>query len=157
MKYSCCIYWHARNSVLAYGQLHGKRYLEELGDNGSLSQLEVDFSVVAMLELGVGREKGLLLGLEGGRLAVFGGLQRPAVMDLKNYHLGGAELLAASPCGKFVMSAGADCVVLVMRVEHWVEGVAQEEEPSSAAVDDFLADVVLIQRGEIAKVAERER
>lgn len=55
MRYSCCIYWHARNSVVAFGELAGHKYLEELGDNGSLSQLEVEFSVVAMLELKVGR------------------------------------------------------------------------------------------------------
>lgn len=56
---------------------------------------------------------------------MFGGLQRPVIMDLKNYHLSRADLLINSPCGKFVMSAGSDCVVLVLRVWHSVEGVAQ--------------------------------
>jgi hypothetical protein len=122
-----------------------------------VSQLEIELSVVAMMELAVGREKGLLLSLEGGKLAVFGGLQRPAVMDLKNFHLSRSAHLAVSPCGKFVMTAGEDCVVLVLRVWHTVEGVAQEEEHSNIVVDDFLADVVLINRGEIEKVSERER
>jgi cilia- and flagella-associated protein 57 len=27
MKYSCCIYWHARNSVVAFGEFRGKKYL----------------------------------------------------------------------------------------------------------------------------------
>jgi hypothetical protein len=78
----------------------------------------VELSVVAMMELAVGKEKGLLLSLEGGRLAVFGGLQRPSVMDLKNYHLTRASNLSVSPCGKFVMSSGGDGVVLVLRVWH---------------------------------------
>lgn len=67
-------------------------------------------------------------------------------MDMKNVHLSRAELLAVSPCGKFVMSAGDDCVVLVLRAWHCVDGVAQEEEHSNIVVDDFLADVVLINR-----------
>jgi hypothetical protein len=92
-----------------------------------VSQLEVELSVVTMMELAVGREKALLLSLEGGRLAVFGGLQRPAVMDLKNYHLGRAGNLSVSPCGRFVMTSGEDGVVLVLRAWHAVEGVPQED------------------------------
>ena len=59
-----------------------------------------------MAELQIGKEKGLLLSLDDGKLIVFGGLQRPTIMDTKNIHLKKATSIVISPCGKFVMTAG---------------------------------------------------
>ena len=49
MKYRCCLYWHARNSIVTFGFLNGKKYLEEYScDSNSLSQHELDAEVVEM-------------------------------------------------------------------------------------------------------------
>lgn len=79
------------------------------------------------------------------------------VMDSKNIHLKQVTSMALSPCGKYVMTAGEDCLVLVFKLQLEVEGIVQEEEHSSIIVDDFLADVVLINRKEILKVSEKEQ
>lgn len=105
--------------------------------------------VVAIAELNVGKEKALVLSLKKGQLVVFGGLQRPIVMDMKNYHIDDATCLVTSPCGKYLITSGKDCLVLVFKILHEVDGQLQEEEHSNIIVDDFLADVVLINRREI--------
>jgi hypothetical protein len=111
--------------------------------------------IVDMKELTIGQEKSILLSLSNGRLVVFGGLQRPIVMDNKNLHIGKAGLSILSPCGKYLMTAGEDGVVLVFKVILEVEGIGREEEIGNIVVDDFLADVVLISRREIERVSEK--
>lgn len=76
--------------------------------------------IIDMKELIIGQEKSILLSLSNGRLVVFGGLQRPIVMDSKNLHIGQAGLSTLSPCGKYLMTAGEDGVVLVFKVMHEV-------------------------------------
>jgi len=106
MKYKCCLYWHARNTIVTFGRLNGKKYLEEYNcDNNSFSQHELDAEVVAMSELSIGKEKALMLALDTGKLIVFGGLQRPIVMDSKNIHIKKTTSIAVSPCGKYVVTA----------------------------------------------------
>lgn len=71
-----------------------------------MSQFEMENAIVDMKELAVGQEKSILLSLSNGRLVIFGGLQRPIVMDSKNLHIGQAGLSILSPCGKYLMTAG---------------------------------------------------
>jgi hypothetical protein len=59
-----------------------------------------------MAELSIGKEKGLVLALANGKIIVFGGLQRPVVMDCKNLHIGNVTNIVLSPCGKYVMTSG---------------------------------------------------
>lgn len=73
-----------------------------------------------MAELNIGKEKGLMLALDSGKLIVFGGLQRPVVMDYKNIHIKQINNVVVSPCGKFIMTASQDCVVLVFKLLHEV-------------------------------------
>ena len=50
------------------------------------------------------------------------------------------------------MTAGEDGVVMLWKIGHQIEGILQEQEQSNMIVDDFLADVVLINKKEIEKV-----
>ncbi len=59
-----------------------------------------------MEEISVGKEKGLVLCLNDGKVVVFGGLQRPLIMDSKNVHLKKATNISLSPCGKYIMTSG---------------------------------------------------
>lgn len=47
-------------------------------------------------------------------------------------------------------------MILIHKLSCWLEGVVQEEI-SNITVDDFLADVVLINKQEIVKVNEKEK
>lgn len=76
----------------------------------------MDFDVIAMAELASGKEKGLLLSSANGKVMVFGGLQRPIMMDIRNQHIQKAANVVLSPCGKYVLTAGEDCVVLVWKI-----------------------------------------
>ncbi len=80
-----------------------------------------------MVEIVIGKEKALLLSLSNGKLVVFGGLQRPLIMDVKNYHINTATNVLLSPCGKFVITSGEDCVVFIFRIYHELDGIIQEE------------------------------
>lgn len=73
-------------------------------------------------------------------------------MDTKTYHIGRAQNVIVSPCGKYIMSAGMDGVMLIFKVLLDVEGVLEEEDQHCMIVDDFLADVVLVYREEVDKV-----
>lgn len=79
-----------------------------------------------MAELRIGKERGLIMALEDGKLVVFGGLQRPIIMDTKNIHIAKATNISLSPCGKYVITSGQDCLVLVFKLFHEVDGVIQE-------------------------------
>lgn len=57
---------------------------------------------------------------------VFGGLQRPILMDVKNYHIATVTSMVLSPCGKFIVTTGEDCVLLVFKLQLEVDGLIQE-------------------------------
>ena len=40
-----------------------------------------------MAEVFIGQEKAIVLALENGKIIVFGGLQRPILMDCQNIHI----------------------------------------------------------------------
>ena len=43
MKYRCGVYWHSRNSIVAFGVHKNKKYIEEFSCEGnSTSQFEFD-------------------------------------------------------------------------------------------------------------------
>jgi hypothetical protein len=109
--------------------------------------------VVTMAEINIGKSKALLLSLECGKIVVYGGLQRPIIMDTRNYHLQRVTNIVLSPCGNFVITSGQDCMVLIFKAVHEIDGVIQDEEHTNITVDDFLADVVLINRKEIERVS----
>ena len=71
-----------------------------------------------MEELHIGKERGLVMALDNGKLIVFGGLQRPIIMDSKNIHLKKVTNIILSPCGKYVMTSGEDCMILVFKLLH---------------------------------------
>lgn len=71
-----------------------------------------------MAELTIGREKGLMLALDDGKIVVFGGIQRPVIMDSKNIHIARVKQICLSPCGKYVITSGEDCLVLVFKLLH---------------------------------------
>jgi len=56
---------------------------------------------------------------------VFGGLQRPIIMDSQNIHIDRVSNIVLSPCGKFIITAGADCMVLIFKLQHELDGVIQ--------------------------------
>ena len=58
-----------------------------------------------MAEIGIDNEKALVLSLSNGKIIIFGGLQRPLVMDSINIHIKKASHLSLSPCGKYLMTA----------------------------------------------------
>lgn len=66
-------------------------------------------------------------------------------------------MIVVSPCGRYVMTAGSDGVVLVFELMRGVEGAVLREEGTNSPVDDFLGDVVLINRGEISKLEQKEQ
>lgn len=121
MKYKFCLYWYSRNTIVSFGISNGKKFIEEYScETNSMSQHELDADVVAMAELSIGKEKALMLALEDGKLIVFGGLQRPLIMDSKNIHLKRVTNISISPCGRYVMTSGEDCLILVFKVLHEV-------------------------------------
>lgn len=71
-----------------------------------------------MVEIAIGKEKALLLSLSNGKLVIFGGLQRPLIMDIKNYHINKAINIVISPCGKYVITSGDDCVIFIFKICH---------------------------------------
>lgn len=48
-----------------------------------------------------------------------------------------------SPCNKYLISTGSDCMTFIYETNLFVNGVKQEEDNGNMAVDDFLAEVVL--------------
>lgn len=58
------------------------------------------------------------MALQDGKLIVFGGLQRPIIMDSKNIHLKRATNISLSPCGRYLITAGEDCLILIFKVLH---------------------------------------
>lgn len=148
MRYECGVYCHSRNSIMAYGVSHGRKYIEEMMcEGGGVNQFETDWDVLSMVEVEIGKEKGVLLSLKEGRVVVFGGIHRPVLMDAKNCHLEGSSCIVVSPCGRYVMTAGSDGVVLVFELLRGIEGGGVvREDGTNSSVDDFLGDVVLINR-----------
>jgi len=47
-------------------------------------------------------------------------------MDSKNFHIKTARQIVVSPCGKFIMTAGGDGVVLVFKILKEIEGVLRD-------------------------------
>lgn len=49
MKYTTGIYWHERNTIIAFGHSKGKKYIEEHGcENGSTARYEFEMDVVSL-------------------------------------------------------------------------------------------------------------
>jgi hypothetical protein len=66
------------------------------------------------------------MSLECGKLVVYGGLQRPIIMDVRNYHLRKVTNILLSPCGKFIITSGQDCMVLIFKTVHEIDGLIQD-------------------------------
>ncbi len=56
-----------------------------------------------------------------------------------------------SPCNRYLISSGNDCMIFIYDSYLMLNGVRQEEDNGNASVDDFLADVVLYPKQEIIK------
>lgn len=88
MRYECSVYCHSRNSILTFGTSGGRNFIEELMcEGGGISQFETEWEVLSMVEVQVGKERGVLLSLRDGRIVIFGGVHKPVLMDFKNCHL----------------------------------------------------------------------
>jgi hypothetical protein len=76
---------HQRKTIIAFGTYNGKKYLEEYScESNSFTQQEVDMNIIKMAEVVLGKEKAIILTLENGSIVVFGGLQKPIIMDCKS-------------------------------------------------------------------------
>lgn len=47
-------------------------------------------------------------------------------MDTKDCHIKSATNIVISPCGKYVITSGQDCVILIFKLFHEVDGVIEE-------------------------------
>ena len=69
-----------------------------------------------MAEVSIAKEKALVLALDNGKIIIFGGLQRPVVMDSQNIHIKKASAICLSPCGRYLMTSSEDSLVLVFKL-----------------------------------------
>lgn len=46
-------------------------------------------------------------------------------MDTKNFHINKAANIVLSPCGKYVITSGDDCVVFIFKIMHEIDGIIQ--------------------------------
>lgn len=88
------------------------------------------------------------MALENGSLIIFGGFSNPSVLYYQNHHISPITELIISPCGKYIMTAGMDCMIYVYEIGVILgDAIANSMvRESSTVVDEFLADVVLINK-----------
>lgn len=63
--------------------------------------------------------------------------------SIRSDHIKSVSSLIMSPCNKYLISTGSDCMTFIYETNLIVNGVKQEEDNGNMAVDDFLAEVVL--------------
>lgn len=87
---------------------------------------------------------------------VFGGMESPYVLCYMNHHLERIVEVIISPCGRYVVTCGEDALVFVYELQVY----SQDDQlmtlnNTTTCTDDFLADVVLINKKEIIKYNQK--
>jgi WD40 repeat protein len=103
------------------------------------------------------------VGLENGSIITLNYLSTPnngkklQAMSVHNNHIKPITAISISPCNKYLISTGTDCMIFVYNTSLTINGIKQEEDNgiSNSSVDDFLSDVVLYQKKEIRKYDEK--
>ncbi len=102
-----------------------------------------------MVEVPVKKEKShFILSLENGTIVTFAGLDTPVISSHQNHHISTITSMVLSPCGGYLITCGADALIFVyeVRIFNPNNEMKQQDFSFSTVVDDFLADVVLVNK-----------
>ena len=97
-----------------------------------------------MSEISINKKSCLVAGLDNGTILTLTFVNKKLqATSSRNDHLKAVTGLCVSPCNKFLISTGTDCMIFIYQSTLLLNGVKQDEDNGNSSVDDFLADVVL--------------
>lgn len=99
--------------------------------------------IMTLSEVTINKKSCLIAGLSNGSILMMTFTNnRIRTNCIRTDHCKSITSMSVSPCSKYLISTGADCLIFVYQTSLFENGIKQIEDVSSP-VDDFLADVVL--------------
>jgi len=97
-----------------------------------------------MAEITINKKSCIVAGLDNGSIfTMYCNDNKLQLVNARNDHIKSISSFSVSPCNKYLISSGADCMTFIYQSGLLINGVRQEEDGGNNSVDDFLADVVL--------------
>ena len=97
-----------------------------------------------MTEITINKKSCIVAGLDNGSIfTIYSNNNKLQLANSRNDHIKSISYFSVSPCNKYLISSGTDCMTFIYQLGVFINGVRQEQDGCNNSVDDFLADVVL--------------
>lgn len=134
-RFETCTYFHLRNEIVVFATAFRKNFIHRYWNEEPVSsshshalspckfeEIEIDMKVVIMREIVINKRGGILIGLENGSLLVVGLAKGIQTMNVKSEHLKTLTEICVSPCSRYVITTGRDCMLFVYQATLEVNG-----------------------------------